>query len=225
MTGRTLLFVHALLGSLCIFAAQKAEDMARDQPEHKVLSQWLPYIGIFLVLLVLDGGTEKLHQWLNHRREKRLQEAGEIEGYWLESSSNEQGVFGAFIKITFLPKTHFFEVEGPIFLPSGQPYGNFTGHGRADPLGRKLLYDFTATHGEWRDYGNGDFTFSDVRNGQANAYSGSFYGAASKIVRNVKGVRTRLPDVVNHDASALGSAKRDAVLAYLAADAKSVGAK
>jgi hypothetical protein len=225
MTGRTLLFVHALLGTLCIFAAQKAEELARDQPEHKILSQWLPYIGIFLVLLILDWRTEKLHQWLHNRREKRLKIAGKIEGYWLESSSNEEGTYGSFIKITFLEKTQFFEVEGPIFRSTGESYGNFKGHGRADPLGQKLLYDYTGTHGKWRDYGTGDFVFSDVEKERANAFSGSFYGAATKIVRNVKGVRTRLPNIVNNDSTAMENAKRDAVIAYLATETKSTGAK
>lgn len=225
MKGRTLLFVHALLGTLCIFAAQKAEELARHQPEHKVLSQWLPYIGVFLILLILDQWTEKLHQWLNSRRERRLNVAGQIEGYWLESSSNEQGLYGAFIRITFLPQTRFFEVEGPIFLPSGEPYGSFSGHGRADPVGQKLLYDYTAIHGNWRDHGTGDFIFSDVDKGQANGYSGSFYGAASKIVRNVKGTRTRLPDVVNRDPNDLERAKREAVVTFLKGEVKSAGAK
>jgi len=223
MTGRILLFVHSALGTLCIFVGLKAEELVGQQ--HKGLSGWLPYLGVFLILLLLDRGTEKLHEWLLTRRERRLAVAGRIEGYWLESSSNDERVYGAFIKIKYLPKSHFFEVGGPIFLPNGDAYGSFTGHGWADPGGERLLYEYTATHGDWRDYGTGDFTFSDDRKGEASAYLGSFYGAATKIVRNVRGIRTKLPDLVNHDATALEVEKRDAVVNFLKAGAKSARAK
>ena len=216
MSGRTLLFVHALLGTTLIIVVQYAEEAAQDS----LPSPWLKHTKyimwgvIFLALWVLDYLAERWQE----RRARSLKEAGKIEGCWLEKTTvagkKTEYDLGAFITIVYMAESQFFRIEGEVFGTAGERFGYFSGHGRADALGTKLLYDYEAKHGKKKDDGTGSFAFRQIQKKQATSFAGSFHGTTTKMVRLVDGVRTDpLPE--NLEANALLSEKQKRVVSYL----------
>jgi hypothetical protein len=121
MSGKTLLFIHASLGTLGIFAAQQAEEFAKN------------YLAI---LLLLDWCAD----YYQKRSQRRFKEAGLIDGCWLEKSTmnpQQEPDIGAFIEIKHSAETGF-TVEGELFDRLGKHSGRFDGHGTPNPDGRIL---------------------------------------------------------------------------------------
>jgi hypothetical protein len=224
MSGRKLLFVHALLGTLGIAAVHNAESVAAKMPTLKAAVPWIVYVVVFLVLLVLDW----LADYFQKRGQRRLKEAGAIEGCWLEKTSRRLGDkieydLGTFITVTYLPESQFFRVEGEVFTPTGEWFGHFAGHGRPDPQGTKLMYDFHGKHGFNEDDGTGHFLFREQRQGQATRFSGSFHGASTQTVRLVDGDRTEmLPKYLTDDQRRMEQGRK--IVAYMSGSSTSLSA-
>src|SRR6266542_1919035 len=153
MSGRVLLFIHAALGTLAIFAAQRAEKVAELSQLPKNVVQVLIYLGVFTVLLALDWSAGYFHKM----SQRRLDQAGRIDGCWLEiSRPGQTGAFnmGAFVELTY--STHSgFAIEGEVFDQTGKHLGHFNGHGAPRGDGRTLTYSYDGRHGGIVDTGDG----------------------------------------------------------------------
>lgn len=197
MHGKGLLLVHALLGTVCIVLVQLADRAAESANlggGHPAL-MYLIYVAIYLLAFVVLLGLDVLLDHIERNRGRRLKVAGVIEGCWVEKSfkgvgDNMECDMGAFISIKYLPDIQFFWVEGEVFEPNGKWFGHFEGHGRPDPGGTKLLYDYHGRHGKDEDDGTGHFAFRQPQLDRATHFSGSFHGATTKTVRTVEGGRT-----------------------------------
>src|SRR5260370_33674684 len=136
MSGKLLLFIHAALGTLCIFAAQKAEEAAKDSPSLAAAAPWLLYLGIVGILLILDWCAD----YFQKSSQRRFKAVGLIDQSWVERSrTGPKAAFdmGAFIEIRHSADTAF-PIDAEKFDNAGKQPGHFEGSGTPNPDWRAL---------------------------------------------------------------------------------------